>query len=185
MNRVLLQLQDDHRHIADLLDVLEQEMADFASSGDIDIELVLGIMDYIKYYPDVFHHPLEELVFDHLLVHEDAVPAIEALQDEHVKLPVMAKDVRLVLMRWRREGELADRTIADELARAYVNAQRRHMKLEQDKVFPLAIEKLDESDWEQIDEYAVVSAPTSDPIFGPNVYERYRQLRRRLRQRVV
>ncbi len=80
-------------------------------------------------------------------------------------------------MRWQREGELYDRARAGEFGKAYIDAQRKHVALEERNLFPRAAQILTEADWKVISDYADVSSPSADPVFGPPVIERYRNIR--------
>ncbi len=51
------------------------------------------------------------------------------------------------------------------------------MALEEREIFPFAVDALTEADWMEINEYAIAAAPSSDPVFGPTVIERYRNIR--------
>ena len=64
MNLIIQKLNQDHHRLAELLNVLDEQMDLLDSDIEFDSELTLGVLEYIKYYPDVFHHPLEELIFD-------------------------------------------------------------------------------------------------------------------------
>ena len=72
MNKIILQLTEDHHRKDELLNLLSQEITGFNSGDDLDYRFVLGILDYFNYQPDVFHHPREELIFDQLGVNGGA-----------------------------------------------------------------------------------------------------------------
>ncbi len=80
-------------------------------------------------------------------------------------------------MRWQREGELYDRARAGEFGKAYIDAQRKHVALEERDFFPRAAQILTEADWKVISDDADVSSPSADPVFGPAVIEPYRNIR--------
>ena len=47
------------------------------------------------------------------------------------------------------------------------------MALEERELFPFAVDTLTETNWKQINEYAIAAVPSVDPMFGPSVIERY------------
>ena len=55
-------LRGDHRNMAMLLDSLDREIDKLAASGETDYDLVRDIMLYLTEYPDVVHHPKEDIV---------------------------------------------------------------------------------------------------------------------------
>jgi hemerythrin-like domain-containing protein len=186
MVKIILQLTEDHHRINAMLNLLEQELT-FLESGDdneFDHQIVLGVFDYIKYQPDVFHHPLEELIFDRLWRYSEKQSVIERLQVDHSKLAAQTKDCQMIFFRWRQDGELFDRTRANELAKNYIDVQRAHIALEEREIFPFAIDALTEADWMEINEYAIAAAPSADPVFGPTFIERYRDIRNNIQKKL-
>ncbi len=59
-------LRGDHRNMALLLDLLDAEIDKLAASEEPDYDLVRDIMLYVTEYPDVVHHPKEDIVYRHL-----------------------------------------------------------------------------------------------------------------------
>ncbi len=59
-------LRGDHRNMALLLDLLDAEIDRLADSEEPDYDLVRDIMLYVTEYPDVVHHPKEDIVYRHL-----------------------------------------------------------------------------------------------------------------------
>lgn len=177
MNKIILQLNEDHHRLSELLNLLDEQMSLLDSDEDFDCKLTLGILEYIKYYPDVFHHPLEELIFDYLTQHRELQPVNDKIRDEHTELAGLVNKCRTICMQWQREGEISDRVKASELGKSYIDAQRKHMALEERDLFPRAAQILTEADWKVINDYADVSSPSADPVFGPAVIERYRNIR--------
>ncbi len=184
MNKIILQLMEDHHRFSELLYLLSQEITVLNSDEDFDFQFALGILDYIKYQPDLLHHPLEELIFDRIWHHSERRPVIEKLQDDHSKLAGQTKECRIIFIRWKQEGELWDRTRANELVEDYIDVHRRHMAMEEREIFPFAVDTLTEADWEEINEYAIAAAPSADPLFGPTVMERYSNIRSNIQKKL-
>ena len=61
--RILEELREDHRNLARLLDLLENECRDVPAEGEPDMDLLHDIMHYMTVYPDAIHHPREDLVY--------------------------------------------------------------------------------------------------------------------------
>ena len=186
MNKIILRLMEDHHRINEMLNLLEQEITVLDSDDDIDFDyqIVIGILDYIKYQPDVFHHPLEELIFDRLWLHSEKQSIIEGLKNDHSKLAAQTKDCQMIFFRWRQEGELWDRSRARELAKNYIDVQRQHIALEEREIFQFAVDALTEADRMEINEYAIAAAPSVDPVFGSTVIERYRNIRSNIQKKL-
>ena len=58
MNKIILQLNEDHHRFSELLNVLNEQMMALNSDEKIDCRLTICILDYVMHYPNVFHHPL-------------------------------------------------------------------------------------------------------------------------------
>jgi hemerythrin-like domain-containing protein len=53
----------EHLNFVTLLGLLEAELDRFSRGKAPDYELMLDIMFYMTHYPDVLHHPKEDLAF--------------------------------------------------------------------------------------------------------------------------
>ena len=69
MHRIQRQLQIDHNHMQRLLDCFGHEIDcyDFDSKRSADLNIILSTLDYIKTYPNKWHHPTEDIIFNWLL----------------------------------------------------------------------------------------------------------------------
>src|SRR5437899_10583239 len=109
-------LRQEHRNIEKLLLVLERELSVFARGerGERpDYEVVHAVIAYFQVYPDAYHHPPEDMVFEKLKVRDPAAAAnIGDLAADHRR---GAEGLRRVAR--AVEGVLADR----ELLRQNVN----------------------------------------------------------------
>ena len=64
MTYVVEVLRQEHRNIEKLLRVLERELSVFDRGERPNYEVVVGIIDYFKDYPDSCRHPKEDMIFD-------------------------------------------------------------------------------------------------------------------------
>ncbi|MEK9661399.1 MAG: hemerythrin domain-containing protein, partial [Alphaproteobacteria bacterium] len=84
MPATLERLQQEHRDVAKLLDILENELAAFDNAATPDFEIMAAIADYFLGYPATAHHPKEDLVY-RILVERwpDRVNAVGDIEAEH------------------------------------------------------------------------------------------------------
>ena len=68
-------LRQEHRNIEKLLLVLERELGVFARGDRPDYEVVHAVIGYFQVYPDTYHHPLEDMVFEKLKVRNSSAAA--------------------------------------------------------------------------------------------------------------
>ncbi len=66
----------------------------------------------------------------------------------------------------------------------YIDVQRQHIALEEREIFPFAVDALTAADRIEINEYAIAAAPSADPVFGPTVIERYRNIRSNIQKKL-
>ena len=84
MPRVITMLQTDHWNVGVLLKLLNPSMSKLAQEIPADFVPILDIMNYMTRYSDLFHHPMEELVFKKLMERDDNTsPLVATLIAEH------------------------------------------------------------------------------------------------------
>ena len=83
---VIERLFREHRNIEMLLAVLERELEIFDRGGRPDYEVIRAIISYFEVYPEVYHHPQEDVVFAKLKLRDPAAAAkVGDLALEHQK----------------------------------------------------------------------------------------------------
>jgi hemerythrin-like domain-containing protein len=60
---IIERLSQEHRNIEKLLAILERELEVFDRGDRPDYEVIRAVISYFKVYPEVYHHPQEDLVF--------------------------------------------------------------------------------------------------------------------------
>jgi hemerythrin-like domain-containing protein len=167
----------EHVNFATLLNLLEGQLDLFHKGESPDYELMLDIMYYMTHYPDVLHHPKEDLAFARIKERAaDARPIIDELTEQHALL----KDGGTALVHALNDivnGSITSREQVEAPARAYVANFRHHMRTEETAILPLAAKLLRARDWAAID---TAIHHMDDPLFGNNGEERYAALRRQI-----
>ena len=172
-------LSREHRNIERLLGVLERELELFERGERPDYEVVRAIISYFEVYPEVYHHPQEDLVFARLKTRDPAAAArVGDLAREHKKgsdrLRRVAQAVESVLMDQEVLRETVHATIRD-----FIDHERRHMMMEDRYFFPAALEALKPQDWTEI---ASVLTAGEDPLFSDIAEARFDTLRAHILQ---
>ena len=172
-------LRQEHRNIERLLLVLERELAIFARGGRPDYEVIHAVIAYFQVYPDAYHHPLEDMVFEKLKARDFAVAA---------KIGDLAADHRRGAERLRRVAQAVESVLAGrELLRQTVNNiicdfiehERRHIAMEERDFFPAAVNALQPRDWAEI---ASRLTNQRDPLFRDVVEQRFEIVRTHILQ---
>jgi hemerythrin-like domain-containing protein len=167
----------EHANFATLLDLLERQLDLFHKGEKPDYELMLDIMFYMTHYPDVLHHPKEDLACARIKERDvNARPIVDELTEQHARL----KDFGDALVRALDDivnGSITAREHVEVPGRAYVADFRNHMLHEETAILPLAAKLLRDRDWTAID---AAIRHIDDPLFGKNGEERYAALRRQI-----
>ena len=171
---IIERLSREHRNIERLLAVLERELEVFDRGDHPDYELIRAIISYFEVYPELYHHPQEDVVFAKLKIRDPAAAAkVGNLALEHQKGADRLRRVAQAV-----DSVLADREIlrqnVDNIVRDFIEYQRRHVMMEDRDFFPAALNAFGPQDWTEI-----ASALTSheDPLFSEAAEERFDSVR--------
>jgi hemerythrin-like domain-containing protein len=167
----------EHANFAMLLDLLEGELERFHKGEPPDYELMLDIMFYMTHYPDVLHHPKEDLAFAWIKDREaGAAPTVDQLTAQHFRLKEHG-DALVVALDDIVNGSITTRDHVEVPGRAYIADFRGHMQVEESVIIPLGEKLLGRSDWVAIN---AAIRHVDDPLFGAHKVERYAALRRQI-----
>jgi hemerythrin-like domain-containing protein len=144
-----------------------------------DYQVIRGIIYYFELYPELYHHPLEDLVFAKLKLRDPAAAAkVGNLTLEHQKGAERLRRVAQAI-----DGVLAGREIrqqnVDNIVRDFIENERRHIRMEDRDFFPAALKALEPQDWTEI---ASASTNPEDPLFNEAAEETFSWLRARILQ---
>ena len=170
MAKLMDALHQEHRTLSKLLDILDREL-----NGDApaDVELLHEVMEYLRTYPDQYHHPKEDLIYQALIRHDQQMsPAIGDLEAEHEELAVLTQELAQVVEQARAAGP-ADADGLTALGRTFLDYYRQHIAKEERWFFPDAERMLEAREWSEL-ESRVTDA--TDPIYAGGVSERLRSL---------
>lgn len=173
VKKVLGELRQDHRNMNLMLDLLEQESNRLFEGEDTDFELLHDIMHYMTVYPDAVHHPKEDRVYAELkAVRPDLSAGFDRITVDHRNIEELGvrlrNDIASVI-----SGSMVPKNsvVADTLR--YVNTLRGHMQWEELDLFRRVEEMIAEG-------HGLIEASTflrnSDPVFGPEVEEKFQRL---------
>jgi hemerythrin-like domain-containing protein len=176
---IIERLLREHRNVEMLLAVLERELEIFDRAGRPDYEVIRAIISYFEVFPEVYHHPQEDLVFAKLELRDPAAAAkVGDLALEHQK-----GAQRLHRVAQAVDSVLADREIprqnVDHIVRDFIEHQRYHIMMEDRDFFPAALKALEPQDWTEI---ASALINQEDPLFSEAVEEKFDAVRVRILQ---
>lgn len=173
MSAILDKLHKDHKNFSRLLVFLEKQLGLLENCESSDIPTMVEAIEYMKNYPDLIHHPLENIVFKYYLDNYDNVNTdILELLHEHDEMPELTNKLLEML-----ESILADvpqeRKALCSSLNAYITVQKEHMNSEEANIYPLLNASLNEKDWDNINSEL---ADVEDPLFGRQIANAYQKL---------
>ena len=167
----------EHRHFTRLLDLLERQVAAFHADDQPNFELMLDVVSYLRYFPDRYHHPREDVAFARLVERDPQMKsAIDRLLQEHRVIAAAGAEL-LAYLEQVLDDVVVERARVEAAAATYLVYYRRHLALEDRDIVPRAEQLLTPQDWEAV-MAAVPHGP--DPLFGEDFDARYRELRRQI-----
>jgi len=174
---VLATTHRDHANLAKLLDAAERQLALYEQGETPDYDIILGVIDYCLNYPDLYHHPKEDLILRRLRQRDpEAARAVGDLEDEHRALGALTRRFAGAVNNILGDAEMP-RDALQTIAREFLTSYRAHMHMEEQVFLPAARRALDPSDWAEIDAQLT---HREDPLFGTEREDRYRSLRKEI-----
>jgi hemerythrin-like domain-containing protein len=178
---LLSQLITDHKNLARLLNNLEDQfrlyILDTSDQHDEDSMLpaMLETMEYLSVYPEKWHHPAEELIFE-TLIKKDITKfdkeSITNIKEQHVNLEKRSNLLKQTLLSIANDTVLPAETLIEQFS-SFMGLQREHLENENELIFPLLINKIKHKEW---DEVGKILIPSIDPLFKNRSKNEYRVL---------
>jgi hemerythrin-like domain-containing protein len=165
----------EHVNFSQLLGLLERQLGRFHQDEQPDYVLMLDIVDYLRHYPDRFHHAREDVAFERLVAHEPSLRVrINRLLQEH-RVISRAGDELLRLLTDVADEAVVLREDVETAMATYLVYYRHHLATEEREIMPRAAALLTAQDWSAV---AAAVPAGRDPLFGDAADARYQELRR-------
>ena len=166
-------LHEEHKNYAVLLGLLSAEADKLEQGEEADFVRMYDIANYMVSFPDTFHHPHEELIFDVLrALDPDSSPQVRELNNEHKQLAVTGLALKDAL-NGVINGAIIPMDMILDNARAYINLLWKHMDMEEGVIFPKARATLEDTEWKMINDNI---SQVEDPLFGEVVHTQFEKL---------
>ena len=139
-----------------------------------DLRVFRAMLLYISEYPERLHHPKEDA---HLFAplrkrtHEhDAT--LNELEAQHAQGEALVRRLEHLLLRYEFGGEREFAPFAEQVER-YAEFYFRHMRIEEEIIFPALREHFSKEDWEKADQEFVANV---DPLAGADLKHDFERL---------
>ena len=172
MTQAVLNLLGEHANIVRMLDAFERQLEVFEAAATPDYDVVRGSVDYCVTFLDEYHHPKEDFILDKLRQRDrKTAERVGDLEAEHVDLAVLTRDL-LGDIDGIAQGREVPRVALIAKSRDFVAAYRKHIRLEEEVLFPAAENSLTDGDWKGYR----ARFKRNDPVFGSEAEKRFRAL---------
>lgn len=177
MHTLQRQLNSDHHHLQRLLNCLSEEIDcfDYDSERSADLTIILSALEYINAYPDTWHHPLEDAIFNRLLK-KDITPEeahlLHQLKKEHKHIIQETGEITQSFKMASKDCIVKINELLNDV-RGFIATQQAHMKNENEHVYPLIDQKITAQEWEEIEKE---TTPSDDPLFNQQGRSEFEQL---------
>jgi hemerythrin-like domain-containing protein len=164
----------EHASFSRLLGLFDRQIERFHTGERPDYELMIDVLTYLRHFPERTHHPREDVAFERLVRHDRSIaPLVNRFLQEHRVIAQAAKEAQELLEAIVGD-EFVERAAVEAACSTFLVYYRHHIAGEESLVIPLAAKSLTAEDWKAVG--AAISAEP-DPLFGPAVDARYRELR--------
>jgi hemerythrin-like domain-containing protein len=175
-------LHNEHIYMFSLLDSLAEQVGLIVSGKDADFALLLDIIDYMQNFPDRYHHPKEDLIYQRMALRDEAIAAeVAALLDEHRVLVSLSNRLAEAIDDVHMMPTVLKKARVGELCNEYEACLRHHINIEESKILPRALEVLREEDWFLIEQNSI---PISEIPIDNMLTDNFTALRRLIRSRI-
>lgn len=144
-------LHQEHRTIGRMLELFERQVVLLEKGLQADVDVLKEIVDFFRTFPDVYHHPKEDLIA-RLVTRRDAEAGapLSRLADEHEACSAQLMALTRAMVDLLLEPERTT-TAFISIARRFLDAERRHVAWEDANFFDLAAAVLTAEDWAEVD----------------------------------
>ncbi len=175
---LLQRLRRDHNDFYQLYAMIEESLANGSFDEESDYLLLADVARFMTDYLDRRHHPLEEFVLQQVLkFNPDASDALAQLEREHARI---ASDGDKLLAQVEYAGDPTNVRRPERLLarwRRFCETLREHVEMEEDVLFPLALEHVPEGAWTIVQRDWNLQSPESiSPLSEVGAGEEFRHL---------
>jgi len=157
-------LRADHRNMAVMLDLLDQQIEHVRDGERPDYELIHDIMRYMTVYSDAVHHPKEDLLYGSMRSRKpEMAKGLERVEPEHQELAKLGEALRNDVEAVASGATLTRKRLVEDTSN-YVTMLRKHMAWEEEDLFRRASELVKSEKEMFVD---ISNFDTLDPVFGP------------------
>lgn len=175
------QLFADHHNFTRLLRCMEIELGHYEADEPwkANLTAILEILDYVQFYPEQYHHPMEDAMAELLLAKKVAnEEEIHSMRAEHKALEALTRRTSQLFNSVANDSVVPTQELV-RVGREFLQRQMAHIDRENHYIYPLMREHLTDLEWDQI---SAAVEQRKDPLFSRAILDEYRDLYRTIVQ---
>jgi hemerythrin-like domain-containing protein len=173
MSEIIANLRNDHRNLTKLLQLLSAETGKLEKGEYTDYQIIADIMQYFVNYPDIYHHPHEDLILNTLKNRNSQVtgPCTDIFS-EHQEMASKGAEILDEIKQIQGNAIFSRENFVRQL-KEYIACYHAHMEKEEEALFKIAEKYLNVDDWKKIN---LTIRMAEDPLFGRILDAEYNDL---------
>lgn len=173
MKEIMTGLYQDHQHIGRLLTILQNKLATMELGSQPNFHLMSEVLDYLEDYGDGYHHSREDLLFGYIRNHHHECDAlVNQANNEHKELARLTRSLRESVDQALLDAPFLMKDFCKRMSR-FIDAQRRHLSFEEQRLFPLIEQYMSLEDWQ---EFSAKAPYRHDPLEDEARSQDYQEL---------
>ena len=160
---MLKRLRQDHKNISVLVNILAINLSRLEEGLAVNYQAMGEVVEYMQSYAEHSHHPVEDIIYEFMLLKMPQLGYSAQLANEHLALSQATEALNTSLKHILADIPVTTSRLQAQL-QSYIALQRQHMQFEEQQVFPLLSVHLDESDWEMLADQCQTQL-IDDPLF--------------------
>lgn len=177
MANILAEIHNEHRNYSQLLELIRAELVKLSNNSNPNYFRLYDIMLYMTNYPDLVHHPVEDILFTELVKKKPELSEIlSSLRHEHEELARVGLELKENLQSIISGAVVSRKSVIDP-AIDYHQLLTNHMNTEEGKILPVIDKTFNEDEWSTIQAQVAV---LNDSVFGDVIQEQFSDLYKRI-----
>ncbi len=178
MHIVLHQLIQDHQNLTKIHACLKREMR-YYKDGESrpDVGILLDATDYLRNYPEAFHHPLEDRIYGQMrisVVDPFMLRMLDHIEMQHAQMEVLLRRLHADFVAIANDQVIPVRKVVSDYE-AFIDLAEEHISCENKYLFPAITQYLSHDELDAIKEEIDAR---KDPLFGQDRLKIYENLHR-------
>ena len=170
---VLLLLRLEHNYFGEVLNLIAEQHYNLEQGGDVSINLLQSLAEYLNGYLNECHHPIEDIILQRLCMRDSsAMLYVDKLSKEHGEIERLT-GLLMTTVTANVNAGVAQTPELGEVMQQLVYYHRNHIMMEEEYFFPATAKVLSREDWEaiELDLFAC-----SDPLFSSAAHAHFPKL---------